>query len=321
MINQKTEKLLKLVSRSFALCIPLLPNKVRENVKNFYLLCRYADSIEDSNLTHDQKKYFFNNFIKIIKEENFSDLTKLNKELLEHIISKDDKKMIKQFNHVLSEFSSFDNKTKKISTKWLGKMIYGMQKYSKKEIDDFGDLNNYCYFVAGTVGLYLTEIFEYKFEIKKTKELRKKAKEFGLLLQKVNVIRDFSKDYKEGRIFWPKKLFKKHEINTSQMFEINNSKIRKLVLNEMIISARKNALSSFEYIKMIPNKEIGLRSFCAIPLFMAIPTLVKCEDNQDLFDFNKKVKLDKIKTLKIIDSIKKNVGNDEFITQYYKKHF
>lgn len=321
MSSDKTEKLLKLVSRSFSLCIPLLPQSVRGDVKIFYLLCRYADPIEDSKLNQEQKNYFFKNFIKVIKKEDNLGLEKLNKELLHSVICKPDKKMIKSFYFVLNEFSLQDNKTKKISLKWLKTMIKGMKKYSKKEIDDFRDLNNYCYFVAGTVGLYLTDIFEYKFNIKKDKNLIKKAKEFGLLLQKVNIIRDFSKDYKEGRIFWPKKLFKKHELSTACVFDKKNSIARKKILKEMILSAKKNVKSSFDYIKTIPQNEIGLRTFCAIPLFMAIPTLSKCDENEDIFSSNEKIKIDRTQTLQIIHSIKKNIGNDDFIQEYYEKKF
>jgi farnesyl-diphosphate farnesyltransferase len=318
---EKTEHLLKLVSRSFSLCIPLLPEIVKTQVKNFYLLCRYADSIEDSTLTIKEKKYYFKNFINIIKTQNKKKLVNLNNKLLPHIICKSDKIMIKNFVFVLEEFSSLDKKSQKISMKWLTKMIKGMEKYSKKEIQDFKDLNNYCYFVAGTVGLYLTDIFEYKFNLKKNKALVKKAKDFGLLLQKVNIIRDFSKDYKEGRVFWPKKLFEKNKITKHCVFNESNSITRKKILKEMILSARKNVLSSFEYIQMLPANETSLRTFCAIPLFMAIPTLAKCANNDDIFNFDEKVKIDKKETLKIIYSIKKNIGNNEFIKNYYKKKF
>lgn len=321
MTIEKTEYLLKLVSRSFSLCIPLLPENVRPQVKNFYLLCRYADSIEDSTLTFKEKKYYFKNFINIIKTKNQKKLINLNKKLLPHIICEPDKIMIKDFIFVLEEFVSLDIKSQRISIKWLTKMVSGMEKYSKKEIQDFNDLNNYCYFVAGTVGLYLTDIFEHKFNLKKNKALVKKAKEFGLLLQKVNIIRDFSKDYNEGRVFWPKKLFEKHNLTTNSVFNEINSVTRKKILKEMILSARKNVLSSFEYIKMLPNNEPGLRTFCAIPLFMAIPTLTKCTDNSDIFNPNEKIKIDRKETLRIIYSIKKNIGNDEFIENYYNTKF
>ena len=43
------ERVLPLVSRSFALTIPQLPAELRIPVANAYLLCRIADTIEDES--------------------------------------------------------------------------------------------------------------------------------------------------------------------------------------------------------------------------------------------------------------------------------
>ncbi len=317
MLGARTEHLLNLVSRSFALCIPMLPKKVKRNVSNFYLLCRYADTIEDSTLSKEQKDCAFNEFISAIKEENTEKIVELNKKVIPFVINKNDKKMVKNFKNVLIEFSNFDPKTKKISKKWISTMVRGMQKYSRKDIENFSDLNNYCYFVAGTVGMYLTEIFNYKFDLEKQHpELVKRAKSFGLLLQKVNIIRDFSKDHKEGRVFWPKHLFKKHNVEVNEMFDKKNEVKRKMILKEMIANAHENVKQAFEYIELLPKSEAGLRTFCAIPLCMALPTLMKCEDNEKLFEYGEKVKIDRIETIKIVDDIKKNITNDDFVKNY-----
>lgn len=315
----QTQQLLNLVSRSFALCIPMLPEKVKEQVGNFYLLCRYADSIEDSKLTNEQKTLFFKRYLTAVKKEDIKIITLLNTELVPFVISKNDKKMIKVFNRVLSEFSLFDKTTKTISKKWLSCMVRGMQKYSKKEIESFSDLNNYCYFVAGTVGMYLTDIFVYKFELKEEqKELLKRAKSFGLLLQKVNIIRDFSKDHSEGRVFWPKHLFTKHELTVNDSFDKKNSLKSKKILKAMVTNAKTNMQHAIEYIQLLPKEEKGLRLFCAIPLCMAIPTLAKCEDNNKIFEFGEKVKMDRTETLILINKVKQNITDDAFFSEYGK---
>lgn len=317
MFQARTEQLLNLVSRSFALCIPMLPEKVKGNVANFYLLCRYADSIEDSNLSREQKDAYLNEYISCVKKESNSGIKILNGKVLPFVISKNDKKMIKVFDKVIEEFSGFDEKTRKISKKWLSSMCRGMQKYSKKEVDNFRDLNNYCYFVAGTVGMYLTDIFTYKFELEKERvELQKRAKDFGLLLQKVNIIRDFSKDHNEGRVFWPKKLFRKHNLEVNGVFDKKNEIQRKMILKEMVSNAQTNIKNAVEYIELLPKNETGLKVFCAIPLCMALPTLLKCEDNEKIFEYGEKVKIDRIETIQIVDSIKKNISNEDFIRNY-----
>ncbi len=315
MFSTTSKQLLNLVSRSFALCIPQLPKKVRGEVGNFYLLCRYADSIEDSELNKKMKTKAFKEFYSVLKNNDEKQLTKLNKEILPFIISKNDKQMIKKFKIVLKEFHSFDSKSKKIALRWVKEMMKGMKKYSKKEIENFLELDNYCYYVAGTVGHYLTEIFDYKFDLKKYPQLKKRAKDFGLLLQKVNIIRDFTKDVLEGRLFWPKKLLQKHGINKiEEIFLLENKLKRKAILKEMVQSTVKNLKAAIGYIESLPTELTGLRRFCAIPLGMAVPTLNKCITQEDtLFTKNQKVKLSRTETMKILSSINKEINSNEFV--------
>jgi farnesyl-diphosphate farnesyltransferase len=292
-----------------------LPKKVRKEVGNFYLLCRYADSIEDSELNKTQKKKAFSKFAKIVKKHDLNLLNELNKEILPFVISKNDKKMIKEFGKVIGEFSCFDLKSRKIALKWLKEMMKGMQKYSKKEIKDFLDLDNYCYYVAGTVGHYLTNIFDHKFDLNVSEEFEQKGKEFGLLLQKVNVIRDFSKDYIEGRIFWPKEVFEKYDITIQDVFKPGNDEIRKKILKEMVDNALVNLKAAIEYIEKLPVELSGVRMFCAIPLGMAVPTLMKCSENSEVFDPQKKVKISRTETAKILNGLNKSINSNEFLKQ------
>ncbi len=60
--------LLEGVSRTFALTIPQLPEKLYGAVANAYLLCRIVDTIEDEvSLSAAQKKYFCSEFIDVVK--------------------------------------------------------------------------------------------------------------------------------------------------------------------------------------------------------------------------------------------------------------
>ena len=56
------------VSRTFALTIPVLPDRLAEVVTNAYLLCRIADTIEDDSALGDQQKSeFHRQFLSVIK--------------------------------------------------------------------------------------------------------------------------------------------------------------------------------------------------------------------------------------------------------------
>ena len=188
-----------------------------------------------------------------------------------------------------------------------------MLKYSKKGIENFFDLDNYCYYVAGTVGLYVTQITDHKFKLNKYELLISKARDFGLLLQKVNIIKDFSKDYKNGKTFWPKILFKKRKMKVSDAFSDKNTVKRKQILEEMVKSTEPHIKSTLEYLKNLP---VEIRFAYSIPFYMAIPTLIKCYGNEEIFDTQKKVKIGRMQTYKIISNLDKNVASNELLENY-----
>ena len=90
-------------------------------------------------------------------------------------------------------------------------MAEGMCIFLERTINNLKDLNEYCYYVAGTVGIYLTNILRIKgINITSSvfKRLEENAVPFGLFLQKLNIIRDYieDRDLKE-RSFWPQEYF------------------------------------------------------------------------------------------------------------------
>lgn len=312
--SSQSSKLLELVSRSFALCIPKLPSAVRGEAENFYLLCRFADSIEDSGLPARKKRIFFNRFARFLKNNDQVAMEELCTQVLPHVVNYNDKELVANFSEVFEVFQGFDKKSRRIALRWLSEMMKGMLKYSKNEIESFLDLDNYCYYVAGTVGLYMTEICEHKFGLKKYIELRARCRDFGLLLQKVNIIRDFAKDFSEGRVYWPNELFEKYGVEKRRIFEEKDSEKKKLMLAEMVESTQGHIKNTIEYLEGLP---VELRAVAAIPFCMAIPTLMKCDGNEDVFDASKKVKLSRAETMQIISQVELKAKKDSFAADYF----
>ncbi len=301
-------RLLELVSRSFALCIPRLPAKVRSEVGNYYLLCRYLDSIEDSTLPQPEKKDSFQFFLRVLKTEDLNGLESLSQKILPFVPNPNDAKMISEFNPILQEFISFDSKSKKMARHWIAVMARGMHRFSYRKIRTFADLDRYCYYVAGTVGHFLTDIFAHKFGLTRFHDMAFLGRHFGLLLQKVNIIRDFSKDFSENRVFWPSQLFEKQGLGVEEVFEPQNRVKSQRILNSMVLDAQRHAKHCVQLINQIPEELTDLRVSCAIPLYMAIPTLEKCENNPAVFEKSTVIKLSRSETAEIISGIEKKYG-------------
>jgi len=305
-----SRQILNKVSRTFALNIPLLDaNKVSE-VENQYLLMRFADTIEDSNHPADRKKFLLESFVDHLDEGKYAGLEDIASCVGEQTIDSHDLVLIKNFRSVLNVFSSFDPQIRNMSLRWLSEMASGMIKYSENKVDDFNGLNDYCYYVAGTVGRYLTELVFLKDDVWLDRD---KAVSFGKYLQKVNIIRDFYKDVKESRCFWPSELFVDNNPNLALLSPDSARNMEMLDL--MVCSAVDEMNDTFKYITSIPDNMPGYRKFCVMPAVIATETLKKIEGNAQVFS-EQKVKIGKLNLYSIILRTRFDLYENEFLKKY-----
>ncbi len=69
----------------------------------------------------------------------------------------------------------------------------------KKRYQNFDELYDYCYKVAGVVGPIMLKIFG-----SENTETQKHAVELGIAMQLTNILRDIKEDFGRGRIYLPK---------------------------------------------------------------------------------------------------------------------
>lgn len=294
-----TKYLLDLVSRSFALAIPLLDKNKKIKVEVQYLLARIIDTIEDSMHEVKDKETLITGFINILKTANTENLENFKKVAISKTVNENDKILIENLDIVLKAFFNFPIEIKNMSISYLKEMGYGMIYYQDHIITSFDDLNDYCYYVAGTVGLYLTELTRLSDGLNLDKE---KAKKLGIFLQKINIIKDAKMDYNEKRVFWPSSLFDNE--NPAPYFEDTAYMDKSLeVLNKMIENATNEFKSSIEYIMSIEKKAQGYRRFCLISVLMGYETLKLIKNNYDLFT-DKTLKIPKKMTVEIVSKVK-----------------
>jgi farnesyl-diphosphate farnesyltransferase len=142
-------------------------------------------------------------------------------------------------------------------------------------LNDESDWDNYCYYVAGTVGHMLTDIFSDYAGFSDTirARLHPLGQSFGLGLQKVNVLKDSVIDTRRGVCFLPRTFIERYGISFGRMsFTDLRGDISGLVLKVVAI-CRRHFDDSLEYIRMIPHKYFGLRMFLIVPMMLAASTL------------------------------------------------
>jgi len=131
-------------------------------------------------------------------------------------------------------------------------------------IKTFKELEEYCYYIAGTVGFMLTDLFtinckEITEEI--YRYLKDRANDFGLALQKVNILKDIKDDLKRGWCFLPEEILSKRGIKVEDIFKQENGALIFDVLSPLFESLRKDLKSGFEYLITIPQKEKRNKDF------------------------------------------------------------
>ncbi|MFO1257211.1 MAG: presqualene diphosphate synthase HpnD [Gammaproteobacteria bacterium] len=89
--------------------------------------------------------------------------------------------------------------TLKWEQQWFKDVLYGMRMDLEHPLyENFEDLEQYCYYVAGVVGILSAYLFGFKSENTLTF-----AKNLGIALQLINIIRDLREDAIRGRVYIP----------------------------------------------------------------------------------------------------------------------
>jgi len=290
--------LLEGVSRTFALTIPQLPEKLYAAVANAYLLCRIVDTIEDEvSLSPGQKKYFCSEFINVVKTGNNSEPFAVD---LAPLLSEQTIPAEHTLIHVLPRVIQITHKFEPEQIEALAccveTMAEGMPIYQALDLHGglatLADMDRYCYYVAGCVGEMLAKLFcHYSPEIAQHKdELLRLSVSFGQGLQMTNILKDIWDDAERGVCWLPQDIFTETGFDLKNLTPETNDENFRLGLEHLISIAHGHLHNALKYTQLLPSYETGIRNFCLWALGMAILTLKKIKQNLD-FTHSDQVKI------------------------------
>ncbi|MCF6515010.1 squalene/phytoene synthase family protein [Lactobacillus sp. S2-2] len=243
------KEIIKNNSTSFYIAFSKLPKYEAMSVFAIYAFCRQADDITD-------------------KHDNIEELNKLEEKLidLENGIIVNDP-VFKALDVVFKNFS--------MSFKPFFEMIKGqrqdfnfMQPNSQKQLED------YCYYVAGTVGLMLLPIIS-----KDSNQSKELAKKIGIAMQITNILRDIGEDLSNDRVYIPSDLIKQFNVS------LDNREVNKNFISLWEYEAKIAEDNYNEGIKLIDYliKEAKEPLMIAINLYHEILNVVR-KNNYQVFD-------------------------------------
>lgn len=299
------KKLLSKVSRSFALTIPMLDDRLYHPIMVAYLQYRLLDNFEDelSGVSRTTQTRLMDTVVRAFDPDNDQPGPELRRleEGADLIDDPDLQELTEKAGLLRRAADSLEDRVRDSSFKWLVEMNRGMQKYLNKPIATFEELDEYCYYVAGTVGGFLTDTIIIVAEPgeKASGQLRYNFRDSGLFLQKVNLIRDIKRDIEQrNKNFWP---LDSLGLSADQLLDPACRKQSMQALERMLENTRQHIAGLVEYMEALPGDVPGYRRFFAVNNALGLATLEQLENNPDLF-YGERIKVSKMTFLKILKS-------------------
>lgn len=319
---------LEQVSRSFARPIAMLPGSLRHAVTVGYLLCRIADTVEDApSLTPATRDGCFESFLAaldgsgscgaFVRVIDHASLTGTPSEL----------ELARKLDVVLAVRDALSPVEAAIVNRWVVEMTRGMAIYARRPRDAAGyvapatvvDLERYCYFVAGTVGHMLTDLFVARLGLDPPAEarLREDAESFGIGLQLVNVLKDITDDASRRASYLPRSLVVSAGLTHEAMLDRSARAAAHAAVAPLFELARKHLDRALAYVLAIPPEAAEVRVFCTLPLFMAARTLVVARANDAMFEADRAVKMDRSEVESLAVECVRGARDDAFLRTRY----
>lgn len=315
---------LERVSRSFSFCIARLEGDFRDQVGLSYLILRVLDTIEDAIWldSEAQKKSFqtFNSLIDLARQEDEDRedvredvrLAEFKKKLDESwspwsesfpsSLNSAEKNLIQDSRVLFEDLLKTEVRARRAIARSILNMSRGMSFFQEESgrqknsglarirMSHLSELNGYCFFVAGVVGELLTELLTMQSrEFAGTTKVYMHGIQFGLFLQKINILKDQLNDEKEGRVFVQSR-------------------------SELLQSLRDDLSGAFEYLRAIPKSQIGYRIFCGWSLFIGLQSLPWIQKSWALKILEK---IPRTLTQSLLVDIEKIILDDEALAAKY----
>ncbi len=269
------------VSRTFAISIRFLPGTLGTAVCSAYLLCRIADTIEDDGSTAPERRAaLLEQFLRTLEDRAAADafpaLAAALKGDAAHLA------LVARTDLVLVLFRTLPSETQARVAHWVREMANGMAKFVRAypagiRIQSLAEYKEYCYYVAGTVGFMLTDLWRLHVRAIGRPEfdrLSRKCQAFGEALQTVNILKDIAWDAEhENSIYIPAQELAADGSGHDTLLSPGHLDRNHRTVARFIDLARTDLDDALEYILLIPRRALAVRAFCVLPLLFAYATL------------------------------------------------
>lgn len=325
--------MMKEVSRSFVLVTNCLEEPLDNEMAAAYLICRVVDNIEDCERSASWQKERFDEFKQLITNPKCANIIFNSWDQMDWPgLNPGERKLMGIVDglRLWEIYGQFPVETRLIITRWAGKMAEGMsrvnnpQKYPNFKrrngmliLKTAEDYNQYCYYVAGTVGHMGTELAVAHYKIKNSvaNRLLANCEACGRALQKTNIIKDFAKDQDRGVCYLPDEWLR--EVAHAPL-SLKGAPLpwKRKVLMDIMHELR----DSVDYMLDLPHSATGFRMASLLCLLPAYETISLAAENlEQLFTTEHQVKISRDTMYQCLQSAQVMVNDNDRIVKYSKE--
>lgn len=272
------------VSRTFALNMRLLDGTLGEAVRAGYLLCRAADALEDSWPGEPERiRDRFERFLMALNGDERAQAG-LSAEARALASDRMDLALIGDLGRLLRVHASLPPAHREALADGVGTLASGMARYAVRGagraagtpyLDTEAELDDYCWVVAGCVGVMLTRLFAAEYgPAESTLEAKRlaAAPAVGAALQLTNILLDWPADVRNGRCYLPASWLAEAGVTPRDLVD-SGGRGTIAVARRLERKAREALARVPDYLNLIPLRRVRYRLFCLWPALWALGSL------------------------------------------------
>ncbi|MCX5761532.1 MAG: squalene/phytoene synthase family protein [Gemmatimonadetes bacterium] len=274
-------EVLPAVSRTFSLSVQVLPGALGRAVLCAYLLCRIADTVEDDgHASPERKAALLEEFLACLDSADAADAFPAQAADIQGDVAHVG--LLRHTDLVCVLFRSLPPRSRDRVAHWVREMGHGMASFVLRHpqglrIQTLEEYREYCYYVAGTVGCMVTELWREHgpaLSPPRYEALWARCTQFGEALQTVNILKDIAVDAeRENAIYVPEQMLVAHGSSQALLLDPERVTENRAAVGEFIALAWTDLDVAFEYLLLLPRRALAIRAFCVLPLLYAYATL------------------------------------------------
>lgn len=274
------------VSRTFALTIDVLDEPMSTHICLGYLLCRVADTIEDAtHIPPEQQADLLRTYDAALDPATPSDIDAFDAAVeawMPDETAEDDWIVVAEAPRIVAVFEELPTDVCEAILPPVRELTDGMAMFVERHADAGGirihnrdELEEYCYYAAGTVGNLITNLLTRgDLASDRRQGLYDTAVEFGLLLQLVNISTDVYDDYTaENNVYLPAAWLEAEGVDQDAVVAPENREGAATVVSRTVSHARSFLDDAERYLQAMPMRYGNTLAAWGVPFLLAVGTL------------------------------------------------